>query len=305
MGNSMGTTSNGGHREDDEQGTDQRGRGARPVLGAGTLGNQPPSRQRENQVRILRLPRWRGRQHGRHELDPDAATAAAVAWAQGLAVEAGQASMGLADELEVRRTDRAALAIEREYLDAAELWPRNNDGLPPQWHIWRPAPGDAGLDHAGWLYTPGAGPDEAARLEPFAVDDDEPHELGAAAELDGQGDELDCRPGEPCNLCRSVNLDEAPGLGAAAAALLPHAAAAGAELVMGLGAGRGQEIMLAARILDQAGTVERALELAAGALRVLGEIDEATGPGLDEDTRRLVDPPAGELVELDEHRDDA
>lgn len=250
----------------------ERGRGERPApLGAGAPGKQSPSRQGEEQVRtILRLPRWRGRQHGRHELTAeDAATAA---WVHGLGADPGQGSMSLADELAARRTDRAALAIEREYHDTAELSPANTDTrLPPGWHHWKPP----------------------AEL----VDEDQ------AAEVD---EYLTTTPGTQLEIPGTLP-DAGPGLGAVLPAeLVGEAVQAGGELVGGLGARHGQIIMLAARILDEAGTVDGALELAAGALRVLGEIDQATREGLDEDTRKLgALLGGGELVELDEHRGDA
>jgi hypothetical protein len=73
-------------------------------------------------------------------------------------------------------------------------------------------------------------------------------------------------------------LADAPGLGAEDGLPSPDE----------LGAVCGSAVLMAARILDAAGTVEAALTLAADALVVLRSIDAATRLGLDEDTRRLA-----------------
>lgn len=153
----------------------------------------------------------------------------------------------LADELAERRHHAAAYAVEQELLDAGELLPRNTDRLPPGWAVADPATLGLGAD--------GAQIDTAIRLAAAA---------GAATVEAASGDED-----------QGAELGEAPGLGARLAEALE------------LGAGRGQAIMLAARILDQAGTVDGALELAAAALRVLGQIAEPVRQALDEDTRKL------------------
>lgn len=127
----------------DTETTDQHGRAAGP---AGPAGNAPPAARGDQVRKFWRLPRWRGRRHERaafeRELD-EAAGWPAACWPEAY-------ERALADELAQRRAEAAARAIETEYLEVSELWPRNADSrIPPGWVAWQPPAGLGADDGQG------------------------------------------------------------------------------------------------------------------------------------------------------------